>query len=185
MTPPLPGGGARTALQGGGLEAVGNYAGPFSRLAAYAIDAVLMATLFSVTTAASIWIVELVTARQIDSVHVGALPSMILFAAWFLLYFGGSWAIAGRTLGMALFGLRVVRRDGSRLDARHAWARAITFPLSFLFFGLGFVGIVIGRRRSALHDMCADTSVVYDWDADAARLRNLARSRPSVRPTTP
>ena len=36
-----------------------------------------------------------------------------------------------------------------------------------------FVGIVLGRRRRALHDVVADTAVIYDYDAQAARLRRL------------
>jgi len=51
----------------------------------------------------------------------------------------------------------------------------LAFPLSFLLLGLGFVGIVIGRERRALHDVIAGTTVVYDWDARSARLRLLTR----------
>ena len=40
--------------------------------------------------------------------------------------------------------------------------RVIVFPLSFLLFGLGFVGVVFGRRRRALHDVAARTVVVTD-----------------------
>ena len=43
-------------------------------------------------------------------------------------------------------------------------------PLSFLFLGLGFVGILLGNRRRALHDVIAGTTVIYSWDARAARL---------------
>jgi uncharacterized RDD family membrane protein YckC len=47
--------------------------------------------------------------------------------------------------------------------------------VSFLLFGLGFVGIVVQRERRALYDLIAGTAVVYAWDARAARLRFLAR----------
>jgi len=53
--------------------------------------------------------------------------------------------------------------------------RAAVFPLSFLFFGLGFTGILFGRERRALHDVLAGTAVVYTWEARAARLRFLSR----------
>jgi hypothetical protein len=49
------------------------------------------------------------------------------------------------------------------------------FPLSFLLFGLGFLGILVQREHRALHDLIAGTAVVYSWDARAARLRFLAR----------
>ena len=48
-------------------------------------------------------------------------------------------------------------------------------PLSFLFLGLGFAGILLGDRRRALHDVIAGTAVIYSWDARAARLRFLSR----------
>ena len=34
-----------------------------------------------------------------------------------------------------------------------------------------FVGILLGDRRRALHDVIAGTAVIYSWDAQAARLR--------------
>jgi hypothetical protein len=49
------------------------------------------------------------------------------------------------------------------------------FPFSFLFFGLGLIGIAIGQEHRALHDVAAGSTVVYDWDARAARLRFLAK----------
>jgi uncharacterized RDD family membrane protein YckC len=80
---------------------------------------------------------------------------------------------------MALLGIRVVKADGSAIGARQAVVRTVTLPLSFLVFGLGFLGILINRDRHAWHDRFAGTSVVYSWDARAARLRWLARKDPS------
>ena len=60
--------------------------------------------------------------------------------------------------------------------------RTLAFPLSFLLLGLGFVGILLGRDRCALHDVIAGTAVVYDWDAREARLRSLAREGSGRRP---
>jgi hypothetical protein len=60
--------------------------------------------------------------------------------------------------------------------------RTLALPLSFLTLGLGFVGIVTNREHRALHDRIAGSTVVYDWDARAARLRFLARH---TQPGTP
>jgi uncharacterized RDD family membrane protein YckC len=76
---------------------------------------------------------------------------------------------------MAIIGLRVVNRDGSGIRARQAVVRALTLPLGALLLGLGYIGIVVGRERRALQDVCAGTTVVYDWDARAARWRLLSR----------
>ena len=45
----------------------------------------------------------------------------------------------------------------------------LVFPLSFLVLCLGFIMILLGRERRALHDVIAGTAVVYGWDARAAR----------------
>jgi hypothetical protein len=96
-----------------------------------------------------------------------------------------SWAAAGRTPGMALLGLRVVRADGGELDPWRGVLRALVFPLSILLCGLGFVGILVQREHRALHDLLAGTAVVYSWDARATRFRFLARTAPRPRPLTP
>jgi uncharacterized RDD family membrane protein YckC len=72
--------------------------------------------------------------------------------------------------------VQVLRDDGGDVSGRKAALRALAFPLSFLLLGLGFLGIVLGDRRRALHDVIAGTTVIYCWDARAARLRFLSRS---------
>jgi uncharacterized RDD family membrane protein YckC len=83
--------------------------------------------------------------------------------------------MSGRTAGMAVLGVQVVRADGAAAEPRRGVLRALVFPLSFLLLGLGFLGILVQRERRALHDLIAGTAVVYAWDARAARLRFLAR----------
>ena len=100
---------------------------------------------------------------------------IIAYAVWAFIYFAYSWAAGGRTAGMALFGVRVVRDDGADASGRQAVVRTLALPLSFLFLALGFVGILLGDRRRALHDVIAGTAVIYSWDARAARLRFLSR----------
>ncbi len=62
---------------------------------------------------------------------------VIAYAVWGFSYFAYSWAASGRTVGMALFGVRVVRDDGTDASGRRAVVRTLAFPLSFLFLGLG------------------------------------------------
>ena len=81
---------------------------------------------------------------------------------------------------MALLGVQVVRAYGTRLDPWRGWVRSLTFPLGFLTLGLGFLGILVQREHRALYDLIAGTTVVYAWDARAARLRFLARQAEPV-----
>ncbi len=64
---------------------------------------------------------------------------------------------------MALLGVRVVRDDGTAVSGRRAVVRTLAVPLSFLFLGLGFAGILLGDRRRALHEVIAGTAVISSW----------------------
>ncbi len=152
----------------------GNYAGPVSRFVAYAIDAAASSGLFALGLAAVSYVAQVVTGRSVAWSRQDVLVA-VLFVAWEFLYFGYSWAAGGKTFGMAVLGVRVVRADGMIIDPWRGVVRALAFPLSFLFLGLGFAGILVQREHRALHDLIAGTAVVYSWDARSARLRFLTR----------
>jgi uncharacterized RDD family membrane protein YckC len=119
-------------------------------------------------------VAQVVTGHQVSWSRTDIVVAVI-FAVWEFLYFGYSWAVSGRTFGMAVLGVQVVRADGQVLDPWRGALRALVFPLSFLLMGLGFLGILVQREHRALHDLIAGTAVIYAWDARAARLRFLAR----------
>jgi len=165
------------------VDAVGNYAGPVTRVTAFALDSAVSGIALAVIVAAASAVIELVARRTIDPADAPPAVGSILVLLWLFLYYYVSWSAAGKTVGMAMLGLRVVRRDGSALDHRHAFLRVLAFPFSFLIFGLGFAGIVVGREHRALHDVVGDTTVVYDWDARAAKLRILAADGTQLAPS--
>jgi uncharacterized RDD family membrane protein YckC len=156
------------------VTAQGNYAGSVSRFAAYVIDLVVSTGLYSLALAAISYAVKIVSGQEV-SWHRGDIGVTIVYVLWEFFYFGYSWAMSGRTFGMAILGIKVVQADGQLIRPRQGVVRSLVFPLSFLLFGLGFLGILIGRHHRALHDVIAGTAVVYAWDARAARLRFLAR----------
>ena len=160
----------------------GQYAGPISRLAAYIVDAFLITVTFSGFVATATYVIDLVSDAAIDT---DAAWLLVAYAIWWFLYIWVGLALAGRTVGMLLTGVKVVARDGRPLSPRAAFVRVLTYPLSFLFFGLGLVGIVIGRERRALHDVLAGSAVVYDWGDRPAELpaplaRWIAEHQPTV-----
>ena len=152
----------------------GRYAGSVSRFTAYAIDLAVSTAVFSLALAGISYVVRVVSGHDI-SWNRSDIVVAILFVAWQFLYFGYSWAVSGRTFGMAVLGIRVVQADGTAVEPKQGVVRALVFPLSFLLFGLGFLGILVQREHRALHDLIAGTAVIYAWDARAARLRFLAR----------
>ena len=156
---------------------VGHYAGAFTRLLAYAADAAIGTLLYSVAAAVIVGITELLLGNRFDVRAAGPWIGVSLLVVWGFLYFFVPLAMSGRTVGMTIIGLEVVRRDGSTLDVGHAALRVLALPLSIITLGIGLVGIVVGREHRALHDVLADTTVVYAWDARAARLRFLALGR--------
>jgi uncharacterized RDD family membrane protein YckC len=154
----------------------GHYANAVTRLAAFAVDQSLATGLFAVTTAVIAWAISLVTSDQITWRPPAWLTGLLL-TCWLFIYYAYPWAVSGKTPGMALLGIRVVRADGAPARPRNAIVRTLTFPLGFLTLGLGFLPIIFGRQHRALYDSIANTAVVYSWDARGARLRFLARQQ--------
>jgi uncharacterized RDD family membrane protein YckC len=154
-----------------------HFGGAVSRFVAYVVDLGVSIGVFMLALAAASFAASIITGHSI-SWNRNDLPVAILFVAWEFVYFAYSWGASGKTLGMALLGVKVVAADGTQAGPRRGVIRTLAFPLSFLLFGLGFTGILFQRDRRALQDMIAGTAVVYAWDARAARLRYLDRPLP-------
>jgi uncharacterized RDD family membrane protein YckC len=162
----------------------GHYAGAVSRLVAYAIDLAVISALFGLTLAAVSFTVSLISGHAF-SWNQSGLGVAIGYGCWWFAYFAYSWAVSGKTFGMAVLGVQVVSREGGAAGPRRAVVRTLVFPLSFLLLGLGLVGILIDGERRALHDVIAHTTVVYTWDARAQQLRFLARGDLAQVPAQP
>ena len=83
------------------------------------------------------------------------------------------WTVAGRTPGMAMLGLRLLRADGGKVGLVTAAKRLLAYGVTMMTLGIGFLMMLVTRRRQALHDLLARTVVVYDWGTtprDRARL---------------
>ena len=154
---------------------VGHYAGPVTRLAACALDVLILNFTFVAGVSALLWLLGFLGGTQIETDDLAPWLSIPILTLWVFLYFWIPWSLSGSTPGMAIVGIRVVRRDGQPVDRAHAALRVITWPLSLLTLGLGFLGILVGREHRALHDVLAGTAVAYAWDARAARIRFLAQ----------
>ena len=155
-----------------GLE--GHYAGIITRFIAFAIDIAAIAVLFAVGSLVVEYVFSILLRHDVVFNDATWGPRIAL-GVWVFVYFAHPIGAAGRTFGMAVAGIRVVRADGSELGPRRAVVRVLALPLSFLLLGFGFLLILLRVDRRALHDLIAGSAVVYAWDARAARLRFLAR----------
>jgi len=97
----------------------GKYAGFASRFAAFAADAGVSLGVFMLALAAISFAARVLTGGDI-AWNRGNIWVIIAYVAWGFVYFAYSWAASGRTAGMALFGVRVVRDDGTEASGRRA-----------------------------------------------------------------
>ena len=84
---------------------------------------------------------------------------MLLFQ---FIYFGYFWSRTGKSLGMRLLGMKVVRRSGGEeLSFVQAGLRGtLGYWLSGLVFGLGYLWALIDQNKETWHDKIFDTWVV-------------------------
>jgi uncharacterized RDD family membrane protein YckC len=153
----------------------GAYAGIVSRLGSFVIDVAVIIILFALAGSVIDYVVSAVRGEDFQ-MRDAPIAAIVLLVAWTIFYCAYPLAVAGRTFGMAVVGVRVIRKDGGDLDGWHALIRVLVFPLSFLLLGFGFLLIVLKRDRRALHDLIAGSCVIYSWNARAARLRFLAKT---------
>lgn len=151
----------------------GHYAGLATRLAAFTMDLLVVLILFDILVNTVQFLVSTLSGAswKISDLPVGGGLSLGILAFLYCTY---PVAAGGRTLGMAVAGLRVVRPDGSPVGWAQAVVRILALPLSFLTLGFGFLLIVLRQDHRALQDLIGGTAVVYAWDARAARWRFLA-----------
>jgi uncharacterized RDD family membrane protein YckC len=159
---------------------LGQYAGAPTRLVALALDIGIMWGLFSLGFLALNLAVQLLSNTKL-TFSTGKVGWAVAVAVWQFVYFAYQWALGGRTIADAFFGLRVVSKDGARIGVKTACIRSLFLFVSLAFIVLVGIAMLIQRERRALHDLVAGTAVVYDWDARAARLRWLATQEPRDR----
>ncbi len=159
--------GSRTRAR---AEVSGYYAGPASRILAFAGDVVASAAAFTAATVTISWLLAVSAGIAFDTTERAGPLWAIAFAAWYLLWWWVTVSVSGRTPMMALVGLKVVCRDGAPIRSRRALLRALLQPFSVALFGAGFALMLIDRERRALHDVLAGAAVVYDWGGRPAEL---------------
>ena len=159
---------ARASLQG-------DYCGLVSRLVAFALDLVISSLLFTIALAAINFTIGIVIGHSVHWSRSSSLAIAIISVAWLFVYFSYSWATTGKTPGMVVLGIRIVRADGAHAEPWRAVVRTLILPISVALFFVSLPLVLLQRAHQAPHDLVAGTAVVYAWDARAAKWRLLAR----------
>jgi uncharacterized RDD family membrane protein YckC len=90
------------------------------------------------------------------SPHGSAIVFTLLFTA---VYSTVLHAVAGQTIGKSLVGVRVVGLDGARLTAGPAFLRYLSYYVSAIPLGFGFLVAALRRDKRALHDLITGSRV--------------------------
>lgn len=122
-------------------------AGFFIRMAALALDAILVGMILNLTSGL------LPRFLQIQHGPGGLLVVLAVYAACL-------WKLRGTTIGGIVCGLKVVRLDQRELDWATAVVRALGCFLSLVVGGLGFVWVAFDDEKQSWHDKIAGTTVV-------------------------
>jgi uncharacterized RDD family membrane protein YckC len=159
MTQPYQPGGAQVA--DGPAPGV-RFASPLPRLIAYLIDGFI--------TGAAVLVMWFVIGTVIALAGeagrgliagIGFVVSFLGFLVIYFLYYPYFWGRTGQTPGMKVMGIRVVSdEDGSPIGMATGFVRLFGYFVSGLVFSLGFIWILVDKRRRGWHDLIAGTCVV-------------------------
>ncbi len=139
---------------------------PAARLVAYIVDAIIVSLVVLVVAivGAAVALSGLATGSDsglIASAIGGVFIIVVGSLAFSLAYFPWFWAHGGATPGMSLLGLRVVRdADGGPISGSQAILRLVGYWVSGFVFYLGYIWILIDKRRRGWHDLIAGTVVI-------------------------
>ncbi len=158
----------------------GHYAGFITRLFAFIIDLIIVTIMLTFVSFGLSFISRLMglmpeffislfstSKTAISSAYNEALPAIILVVNVVLVfgYYIFFWTSSGQTIGKALMGVRVVSVSGRPLTFFQALFRFLLYPVSAMFFFLGFFWVLADNQRQGWHDNLARTYVIYAWKA--------------------
>jgi uncharacterized RDD family membrane protein YckC len=135
------------------------YAGLVSRLAALAIDILLVCVVATSVRVLPEFAWEQLLDRNAPQWFQTACTFVAALVPW--LYFTISWWLANQTVGAMLFGTVVLRPDGRELSLAHAALRAWIGLLFAPIWLVGMLPILWDPQRRAWHDKVLRTVVRY------------------------
>lgn len=138
------------------------FASPLPRLIAYLVDGFITGAAVVVMwfVVGSVIAVAGEAGRGLIA-GIGFLVSFLGFLVIFFLYYPWFWSHGGQTPGMKVMRVRVVRdEDGGPIGMMTGFARLIGYFVSAAVFYLGFIWILVDKRRRGWADLIAGTCVI-------------------------
>jgi uncharacterized RDD family membrane protein YckC len=152
----------------------GTRAGFVSRVAAAAIDVILVFLVFLLALAVFSVVKYLLTDEPLELPDPGTVWSSAAMLVLLVVVLTAAWSGPGRTIGNLAVGLRVVTEKGEN----PRWFRALVRALVVVSLPvLSMAWILVSKKNAGLHDLVARTTVVYDWRPRSARHAST-QSRP-------
>jgi uncharacterized RDD family membrane protein YckC len=134
------------------------HAGVVTRVLAAAIDAVVVVVLTALLDLAAAGARFLWSPMDFRWPQPTVAVSVVVLLLVAVVYLAAGWALAGRTYGSRLMGLRVLTSRNQLLG----WTRSILRALVSVLWPVGLLWCGISRTRSSLADVMLRTVVVYD-----------------------
>ncbi len=142
-------------------------AGALTRLLAFGLDLLIVNLAFSGLAA----VLALIASFFSGSANGLSGPALALGGAVWIglasLYMIVFWSLAGQTLGMRFFGLRL-GTEARGLTPRRSVKRLVGLFLAAIPFGLGFLGILFDERRRGWEDRLSGVDVLYESNEPTA-----------------
>lgn len=139
-----------------------NAPGLFRRLGAILYDAMLVTGL--ALTAIVPVIITLGIISGLDHIDTAGLRQNPFFIAYLLsipfLFFVCFWKLAGQTLGMRTWRIRIVDNQGGDVSWRSATLRYFAAAISCGVLGLGYLWILVDPEKRAWHDRLSRTRLI-------------------------
>jgi len=122
------------------------------RLAALFYDSLLLLALWFIATAV------MLALNHGDPVPPGLLLSAYLFISFF--FYGWFWTYGGQTLGMRSWRLQLRNLRPGPVTWLQALLRYMTALPAALLFGLGYLWMLVDKRKLTWHDRYSETCIV-------------------------
>ena len=144
-----------------GLSLSPKYAGFWIRAVAFAVDSFILRIIIWLLVGIGVFGYLSGSGQDISGdqfLRLFALPwgylagvDLLVTLSYFTFFLGRT----GQTPGKMLFGLKVLRKDGTEIDYAQAMIRTMGYYLNHLTLGIGFLWIAVDPRKQGFHDKIA------------------------------